>query len=66
VVKASLDTPRADASTVAFTSDPSGAEIYSDGKFMGQTPSTITMLPGSHVIVLKAAGRKTGSGISTC
>jgi hypothetical protein len=66
VVKASLDTPGADASTVAFTSDPSGAEIYSDGKFMGQTPSTITMLPGSHVIVLKAAGRKTGSGISTC
>lgn len=58
VVKASLDSPRADASTVAFTSDPSGAEIYIDGKFMGQTPSTITMLPGSHVIVLKAAGRK--------
>ena len=58
VVKASLDSPRADASTVAFTSDPSGAEIYIDGKFMGQTPSTITMSPGSHVILLKAAGRK--------
>jgi hypothetical protein len=58
VVKASLDTSRTDASTVTLASDPSGAEIYIDGKFMGQTPSTITMLPGSHVIMLKAAGRK--------
>jgi PEGA domain len=58
VVKASLDTPRGETSTVTFTSDPSGAEIYIDGRFMGQTPSTITMLPGSHAIVLKAAGRK--------
>jgi len=58
LVKASLDAARAAASSVTFTSDPSGAEIYIDDKFVGQTPSTITMQPGSHVVVVKAVGRK--------
>ena len=43
---------------MAFTSDPIGAEIYIDGKFVGQTPATIAMPPGSHVVVMKASGRK--------
>ena len=32
--------------SVAITSDPVGAEIYVDGKFVGQTPSTIPLLRG--------------------
>ena len=58
LMKASLEAARAAASSVKFTSDPSGAEIYIDGKFVGQTPSTISMQPGPHVVVVKAAGRK--------
>ncbi|MGA8143284.1 MAG: PEGA domain-containing protein [Candidatus Acidiferrales bacterium] len=58
LVRASLDAARAAASNVTFASDPSGAEIYIDGKFVGQTPSTISMQPGSHVVVLRASGRK--------
>jgi PEGA domain len=57
-MKATLDAAQAAASTVTFTSDPSGAEIYVDGKFVGQTPSTISMYPGPHAVVVKAAGRK--------
>ncbi len=57
-MKASLDGVQPAASTVTFTSDPSGAEIYVDGKFVGQTPSTISMQPGPHVVVVKATGRK--------
>ena len=58
LMKASLDAAQAAASTVTFTSDPSGAEIYVDGKFVGQTPSTISMQPGPHAVLVKAAGRK--------
>lgn len=58
LMKASLDAAHAASSTVTFTSDPSGAEIYIDGKFVGQTPSTISMYPGPHAVVVKAAGRK--------
>ncbi|MGA7224057.1 MAG: PEGA domain-containing protein [Candidatus Acidiferrales bacterium] len=39
-------------------SDPSGAEIYIDGKFVGQTPSRIPMAAGIHQILLRASGRK--------
>jgi hypothetical protein len=58
LMKASLDAAQAAASTVTFASDPSGAEIYVDGKFVGQTPSTISMQPGPHAVVVKAAERK--------
>jgi S1-C subfamily serine protease len=39
-------------------SDPAGAEIYIDGKFVGQTPSTIPMAAGAHQILLRASGKK--------
>lgn len=55
---ASLDVSRAETSSVVFTSEPVGAEIYIDGTFVGQTPATIAMPPGSHVVVMKASGRK--------
>jgi len=49
---------RASSGSVAFSSDPSGAEIYVDGKFVGQTPSTIELPAGSHHIEVKSRGRQ--------
>jgi serine protease Do len=39
-------------------SDPAGAEIYIDGNFVGQTPSTIPLTTGNHKVLLKSPGRK--------
>jgi hypothetical protein len=44
--------------TVVIASEPPGAEIYLDGKFVGQTPATIPLLGGAHRVVLKSKGRK--------
>jgi hypothetical protein len=44
--------------SVAIASEPGGAEIYVDGKFVGQTPSTIPMPTGDHRVILKIRGRK--------
>jgi hypothetical protein len=43
---------------VMIASDPPGAEIYVDGKFVEQTPSTIPLAAGSRHIVVKAGGRR--------
>ena len=43
---------------VDFTSSPTGAEIQIDGKFVGNTPSTISVPTGDHVISIKKAGYK--------
>jgi hypothetical protein len=58
MMKASLEAADTAASTVSFSSEPNGADIYIDGKFVGQTPATISVQPGSHVVVVKATGRK--------
>jgi hypothetical protein len=39
-----------------ISSTPSGADIEVDGKFVGSTPSSITIPPGDHDIVIKKAG----------
>jgi hypothetical protein len=44
--------------TVVIASEPVSAEIYVDGKFVGQTPATIPLLAGAHRVVVKADGRK--------
>lgn len=44
--------------TVAIASEPAGAEIYVDGKFVGQTPSTIHLASGVHRVVVKAGGKR--------
>ena len=44
--------------TVAIKSDPSGADIYVDGKFAGQTPSTFHLAIGTHQVEIRNAGRK--------
>ncbi len=41
---------------VQLTSTPSGADIEVDGAFMGTTPSTISLAPGDHAVVLKRSG----------
>jgi len=48
----------AETGTIEFASDPSGADIYVDGKFMGQTPATIRLGSGSHHIELTSPGRQ--------
>jgi hypothetical protein len=44
--------------SLAIFSDPTGAEIYVDGKFVGQTPSPIHLASGPHRIELKASGKQ--------
>lgn len=44
--------------SVLISSDPSGAEIYIDGEFAGQTPSTIRLPSGSHRIEVKSQGKQ--------
>ncbi len=39
--------------TVVITSDPPGADIYLDGKFIGQTPSTVHLAAGEHHMEMK-------------
>jgi len=45
----------ADASLIV-TSTPPGADIDIDGGFVGDTPSTVSVAPGSHEIDVKKAG----------
>jgi PEGA domain len=44
---------RAGTGTVAIGSEPRGAEIYVDGQFVGQTPSTVRLPSGLHRIEVK-------------
>ena len=41
-----------------MTSETEGAEIYADGHFMGQTPSTIKLTKGNHRIEVRAPGQQ--------
>lgn len=45
----------ADNSCVSFVSVPQGADIYVDGKFMGNTPSTLALPAGSHEVRVEGA-----------
>jgi hypothetical protein len=42
--------------SLAIDSIPPGADIQLDGAFMGNTPSTINVTPGTHVITVKKGG----------
>ncbi len=48
----------AGSGTVRISSEPDGADISVDGKFVGTTPSTLRLAAGPHDIELKAAGRQ--------
>jgi S1-C subfamily serine protease len=41
---------------VAITSDPDGAEILLDGKFVGNTPAKFKLPAGTHSVLLKSSG----------
>ena len=45
--------PSADA-CVTFVSEPQGADIYVDGKFVGNTPSMLNLAMGSHEIRIES------------
>lgn len=44
--------------TVSIALDPPGAELYVDGKFVGQTPAKILLTGGPHRVELRASGKK--------
>ena len=39
--------------TLDLVSNPSGADIYLDEKFIGKTPTTVSVTPGEHTVVLR-------------
>lgn len=47
------------AVAVSISSSPAGAEIEFDGNFVGNTPETLKVLPGEHLVVLHKHGYKT-------
>ena len=56
--KAETKARTAGSATVTVTSEPAGAEIYLDGKFVGDTPSTLQVSAGTHKIRVEAPGKK--------
>ena len=54
----SAATAVADTGVLTFSSETAGAEIYIDGKFVGDTPATISLAIGVHQIAIKAGGKK--------
>jgi hypothetical protein len=44
--------------SVAITSTPDEAEVYVDGKFVGNAPETLKFSVGPHSIRITAEGRK--------
>jgi PEGA domain len=49
---------RIDIGSVSVESDPEGEEIFVDGKFMGQPPSSIPLAAGPHNVMVKSPGRR--------
>jgi serine protease Do len=43
---------------VSVNSDPAGADIYVDGAFVGNTPSTLHLSAGEHAIKIESSGKK--------
>jgi hypothetical protein len=42
--------------SLAIDSTPAGADVEIDGAFVGNTPSTLTVAPGSHKVAVKKKG----------
>ncbi|HKV04616.1 MAG TPA: PEGA domain-containing protein [Candidatus Acidoferrales bacterium] len=57
-VRADDSTSNAANGSVTIASDPPGAEIFVDGKFVGQTPSTIHLASGSHRVEVRSQGKR--------
>jgi hypothetical protein len=50
--------PQPGNGTVNISSDPEGADITVDGKFVGNTPSALKLSAGPHTVQVKAPGRR--------
>jgi hypothetical protein len=46
-------------SSVSIRSVPAGAEVTVDGRYLGNSPSTLKLPAGDHVLTITAAGHKT-------
>jgi hypothetical protein len=44
--------------SVLFRSNPVGAEIAVDGRFVGNTPSSLRLAPGEHYVSIRLPGRR--------
>jgi hypothetical protein len=55
----------AQTATLTIESSTPGADIEIDGSFVGNTPSTLTVTPGSHAIAVKKKGFKDWSRTMT-
>jgi hypothetical protein len=51
--------------SIELKSDPNGADITVDGKYMGNTPSTLKLAPGDHMMKVAKSGFKTWEKILT-
>jgi hypothetical protein len=50
--------PASAAARLSITSNPDGADIEIDGAFMGSTPSSLQLDPGTHKVIVKKSGYK--------
>jgi len=50
--------------TVTVSSDPDGAEIFIDDKFLGNAPATLKLPLVSHAVLLKSQATPTGAALS--
>lgn len=55
---AAEDAPKSGSAVVSVTSEPLGADIYVDGAFVGNTPSTLHLSAGEHAIKIESGGKK--------
>jgi hypothetical protein len=50
--------PAGATGTVQVVSNPDGADVYSDGAFVGNAPSTLKLSPGKHTVRVTSSGYK--------
>jgi len=48
--------PHAEGATLEVRSDPSGAQVYVDGEYLGRTPLVAGVAPGRHQVEVRLAG----------
>ena len=59
MLRASEPKISSEAGSAAIASEPTGADIYIDNKFVGQTPSTLRLAAGSHHVEVRLQGKQT-------
>ncbi len=59
MLRASEPKISSEAGSAAIASEPTGADIYIDNKFVGQTPSTLRLAAGSHHVEVRLQGKET-------